>query len=78
MQAVRCVFALVRADTGVCPYGWAFYLQQRNNCPFIPFSPLYALYTLLFLVARIADKTLLTPRITDDIPSSHYQQIGTK
>ena len=37
--------------------------------PFIPFC---------FWVARIADKTLLLARITDDIPSSHNQQIGTK
>ena len=45
----------------------------------MPFSPLYALYTLLFfLVARIADKTLLLTRIADNIPSSHNQQIGTK
>ena len=37
--------------------------------PFIPFC---------FWVARIADKTLSLARIADDIPSSHYQQIGTK
>ena len=37
--------------------------------PFIPFC---------FWVARIADKTLLLTRITDNILSSHYQQIGTK
>ena len=44
----------------------------------MPFSPLYALYTLLFLGRRIADKTLLLTRITDNILSSHNQQIGTK
>ena len=37
--------------------------------PFIPFC---------FGVARIADKTLLLTRITDNILSSHYLQIGTK
>ena len=37
--------------------------------PFIPFC---------FGVARIADKTLLLTRITDNILSSRNQQIGTK
>ena len=48
MQVVCCVFALVRADTGSAPTAGLSTFSNETIVPFMPFSPLYALYTFLF------------------------------